>query len=210
MNNLETHFIQTYKLNSWNSNESKSGPGSEKNSKLVLLCIDIIISLINDNLKDINTLILADIPCGDFNWINILLSDIMQKTHIKNIDYYAYDIVDDIQNNFNTLYNLANVNYYFTKFDATQKISIKAHIILCKELFIHLSYKDINLVLNNFTKSESLFLVCSDHNENITVNHDINYGCYGECRNISLVLDPFNLTNYIMKNVGYKVWKLGV
>jgi hypothetical protein len=209
MNNLEEHFTKTYNLNSWESKESLSGPGSERNSNLVFLCIDIIINLINKELTNTDTIILADIPCGDFNWIDILLSEIKTKTHIKNIEYYAYDIVKNIENDFNNkLKKMSNIKYSFTQFDATKQISIKADIILCKELFIHLSYDDINLVLSNFKKSNSSYLICSDHNELITINKNIKYDAYGECRNISLVLDPFNLTNYIIKNTGYKVWKI--
>ena len=208
MDSLQNHFTKTYCLNSWQSTESKSGPGSEKNSNLVLLCIDIIISLINRELQNIETLILADVPCGDFNWINILLLEVLNKTHIKNIEYYAYDIVEEIQNDFNNINRIDNVKYNFTQIDSTQKVVITSHIILCKELFIHLSYNDINLVLNNFKKSNSLFMICSDHNEETTKNNDIEYKCYGECRNISLVLYPFNLTNYIIKNKGYKVWNI--
>ena len=207
MINLEEHFTNTYLNNSWGSSESRSGPGSNRSSLLVNLGIDIIINTINTELKNNDKLIISDVPCGDLNWIELLIFSILEKTHIKNIDYYAYDIVKNIQNHFDNLVKINNVNYYFIHFDATKEIPIKSDIILCKELFIHLSFNDIKLTINNFKKSNSYILICSDHTSS-NINNDIVYSELGECRDLSLTLPPFNLNSFFIQNLCYKVWKL--
>lgn len=83
--NLSEHFIKTFEYNNWGSKESVSGPGSEKNSSLVQNCIISIITFINNFLENNETIIIADIPCGDLNWINILLSEILLQTKCKKI-----------------------------------------------------------------------------------------------------------------------------
>jgi len=205
-NFLENHFTQTFLNNNWQSEESRSGPGSEKNSSLVKNCIYSLKDFINLNLNDKETITIADIPCGDFNWINLLLEEILINTKCKKINYYGYDIVENLELKFNDLYKLDNVNYYFKVFDATNNIPVKADIILCKEMFIHLSYKHINACISNFKKSESTFLMCSD-SDNIP-NKDIKYLCYGECRDVSLLLEPFNLPKPIYELSCYKIWDL--
>ena len=52
---------------SWESNESRSGIGSEiKNTKEVLRAINQM------SLKQYNIKSIIDIPCGDFNWMSSL------------------------------------------------------------------------------------------------------------------------------------------
>lgn len=205
---LSDYFKKVFINNVWSSNESISGPGSEINSPLVINCIQCIINFINKSvfLKDKELLVLADIPCGDLNWINILLQEILLKTNIKNIHYYAYDIVEEIKEKFELIPKINNVTYSFKVFNAIDEIPIKADIILCKEMFIHLSFLHINKCLQNFKLSESTYLICSD-SDNIE-NKDIQYCCYGECRHVSLLLEPFNLPNPEFEYTNYKIWDL--
>jgi hypothetical protein len=203
---LQKYFNQTMINNSWGSNESVSGPGSEKNSPLVKDCIICIVDFINKFLNDKQTIVISDIPCGDFNWINILLKQILEKTNCKTIKYYAYDICEKLEEKFNTMDKIDNVTYQFQVFNAVTDISVKADIILCKEMFIHLSYLHIDNCLSNFKKSGSTFLVCSDSN-NIE-NKDINYISFGECRHVSLMLPPFNLPEPLYNYSVYKLWEL--
>lgn len=99
-----------------------------------------------------------------------------------------------------------NVNYHFKTFNAVTDVSVKADIILCKEMFIHLSFLHINDCLMNFKKSGSTYLLCSD-SSNIK-NNDINYSCLGECRHVSLMRPPFNLPEPIFQYSCYKIWDL--
>ena len=206
---LIDYFRNVFNNNVWGSKESLSGPGSEINCSLVKNCIQCIIIFIKNNnlLKNKESLIIADIPCGDLNWINILLNEILLQTNIKKINYYAYDIVDEIKQKFNSIPKIKDVTYSFEIFNAIENIPIKADIILCKEMFIHLSFLHINKCLQNFKLSGSTYLLCSD-SDNIE-NKDIQYSNYGECRHVSLLLSPFNLPKPDFEYTSfYKVWNL--
>jgi hypothetical protein len=204
---LKTYFTDVYNNNSWKSHESHSGPGSERNHPTIKNLIYLTIKLINDNFYNNKSIIIIDCPCGDFNWIDMLLSNILKNTNIKNIKYYGYDIVD-LNNDFNTkLKKIENVEYNFIINDVTQNIPIYGDIIICKELFIHLSYDDIKKVLNNFIYSKSLYLIVNDFESD---NKDLSYNKneLGSCREISLTRYPFNLINYEYKYEDYKIWKI--
>lgn len=205
---MDQYFIEVYEKNIWQSNESRSGPGSEKNHPTIQNLIKIVIDLINLKMSDIQELIISDCPCGDFNWINMLLIEIFNKTNIKKINYYGYDIVPNLKNDFDKLNKINNVSYNFNQLDITKNIPNKSDIIICKELFIHLSFNDIKSSLNNFKTSQSSFLICNDF-ENIE-NVDITYNnnSLGLCRPVCLTLEPFNLKNYILSYFDYKVWTL--
>jgi len=196
MTDIENHFIETYNKNVWSSNESRSGPGSERNSILVENACNIVVSTINTFLEDKEIITISDIPCGDFNWIDILFSRIFSETKCKKIEYYAYDIVPEIENIFNNIERVPNVSYNFKTFNAIEEEVIKSDIIFCKEMFIHLSFEHINSCLKNFGKSNSSYLICSD--SKIIPNKDISYSCFGECRDVSLLLSPLNLQNSLL------------
>jgi len=206
---LVNYFNTVYEKNFWKSSETKSGSGSERNHATIKNLTNIVIELIKKYLNTNETLILVDCPCGDFNWIDLLLSKILLETNIKKIKYYAYDIVTQIENDFNNkLIKNNNIEYNFSILDITQQIPIKADIILCKELFIHLSFNDIKKSINNFINSNSLFLICNDF-ENIENKELIyNNSSYGACREICLTLKPFNLNNFIICYNDYKIWKI--
>ena len=77
---IQERFEKIYNENYWESNESRSGLGSEiKNTKEVLRAINQII-------KQYNIKSIIDIPCGDFNW--------MSSLDMKNINYKGFDIVN--------------------------------------------------------------------------------------------------------------------
>ncbi len=203
--NLKTHFTETYKFNTWESSETKSGPGSEINSPFVKETKDFLTFVVNTYITS-ETLSISDIPCGDFNFINNLFEDIFEFTNIKQINYYAYDIVDNILSDFDKLKKLENVNYYFKVLDITKEIPIKTDIVLCKELFIHLSFEDINRCFLNFKKSKSTFLIVNNfyNGENV----DINYTSLGECRPVYLLEPPLNFPEPKLIKGNYCLFKL--
>ena len=205
--NLEKHFTTTYKDNSWCDTETRSGPGSNRNSDFVKETINFVINCINLFYKERDTISIADIPCGDFNFIDLLLKEILLNTNCKQINYYAYDIVPDIESDFNNkLIRIENVEYNFQVLDATKEIINSSDIILCKELFIHLSFEHIIQVTENFKKSNSSYLICNDFEG--YENKDITYNCPGECRIVCLTKPPFNMSIPLFSENNYKIWNL--
>ena len=189
--NLQDYFIEVYEKNSWCSSESRSGPGSERDSILIKTACNAVVECINIFLRDKECIRISDVPCGDFNWIDILFQEIFSNTNCKKIEYYAYDIVPNIKNNFDSIIKTDNVEYNFNVLNAITDVVIESDILFSKEMFIHLSYKDITSCLVNFKKSKSTYMIFSDSMS--IPNRDIAYSCLGECRDTSLMLEPFNL-----------------
>lgn len=206
MQDLKKHFISTYTNNSWGSSETRSGPGSEINSSIVKETIELVLYTVNNFYNDQNILSISDIPCGDFNFVNVLLESILKYTNVRKIIYYAYDIVDDLQNVFENMKKIDNVEYHFNVLDITKEIPIKTDIILCKELFIHLSFKDISSSIENFKKSGSSHLIINNFYNG--VNIDIEYSVLGECREVYLLEPPISLPSPLYIKNSYCLWDL--
>ena len=106
----------------------------------------------------------------------------------------------------NKLIRIENVEYNFQVLDATKEIINSSDIILCKELFIHLSFEHIIQVTENFKKSNSSYLICNDFEG--YENKDITYNCPGECRIVCLTKPPFNMSIPLFSENNYKIWNL--
>ena len=88
-------FYQKYTQNSWKSKESVSGTGSELE----------ITKVIREGLKTLlskyNIKSMLDAPCGDFNWMKVLLPKIKVK-------YTGAEIVQDLIDSHNKNYKNDN------------------------------------------------------------------------------------------------------
>lgn len=195
--NLQDAFREVYHKNVWGSSESKSGPGSEHDSVLVRGTIKTICDVIRQYLTDKTEITLSDIPCGDFNWIHLLFIAILDTTHVTKITYFSYDIVPDIKNDWLTLddrikqHNLNVVLIPFQQLDLRNHSPSPTDIVLCKELFIHLSLDDIQKCLVSIQRSGSMLCVFSDHDG--FDNTELEYSSLGICREVCLVKPPFCL-----------------
>lgn len=176
--NLSTKeiFEYHYKQRSWmdGSNlESVSGPGST---------IEYTNSFRGDLEKFIRKYEFAsvfDAPCGDFNWMKIVIEDL-------SISYIGGDIVGDLINvNRN---KFGNQNIEFIVFDITSDDFPKADLWLCRDCLFHLSFQNIFRALKMFMASEIDYcLITTSLNENI--NEDVKDG---EFRKLNLMLSPFS------------------
>ena len=83
LENSKTKFTNIYKNNLWSSDESRSGEGSE---------IEYTAPLRNWLVKNIDLLNIktfVDAPCGDFNWMKLVVPEV-------KINYVGLDIVDAV------------------------------------------------------------------------------------------------------------------
>lgn len=140
-------FEGIYDNNSWSDAQSRSGTGSnlEQTKKIRILIPSII--------KKYRIRSLLDIPCGDFFWMKELVPQL--RTLIKT--YIGGDIV-------NKLIFLNNEYYSDTKFkfnylDLLKSLLPASDLIFCRDLLVHLSYKDILKALINIKKSNSKYLL---------------------------------------------------
>lgn len=176
LNSTEEKFTWIYKNKYWTCNESVSGTGStlkyteNLRSRLPLLLEKYSISTV------------FDAPCGDFNWM---------KHFLKNVDikYIGGDIVKPLIENLNNLYSTKSIS--FIHIDLTKDVPPKSDLMICRDCLIHLSYEDTKLLLANFIKSETNYLLTTTHvNSNrYFTNKDILTGDY---RQIDLFSHPYN------------------
>jgi hypothetical protein len=179
INNSEKKFTKIYKTNYWGNNESVSGSGSTIEYTKGLR-VELEKLLINFKVKSI-----FDAPCGDFNWMRLIVAD-------KNITYIGGDIVKPLVERNIELYN--SINIKFINIDLTKNQYPYADIMICRDCLFHLSYKDINLVLKNFIDSQIPYLLTTSHID-VIKNADIITGDY---REIDLFSPPFNFPNEVL------------
>lgn len=176
---VKEKFTQIYKNNEWGNSESKSGGGStiKKTEPMREWLLEMI------DKYDICSML--DAPCGDFNWMRKMLFP-------QNFIYIGVDIVNELIINNQRKYGKPLKNFLIR--DIIVEPLPRMDMILCKDLFLHLSFEDSRKVINNFKNSGAKYLIASNsftHKE----NRDQKTG--GAYRCINLQKEPFNFPEYI-------------
>jgi hypothetical protein len=176
--NIQDRFELIYNENYWESDESRSGLGSEiKNTKEVLKALKKII-------KEYNIRSIIDIPCGDFNW--------MSKIDMKNIDYKGFDIVRPVIIDNNKKFKKNNINFYNS--DITTSRLAKGDLMFVRDCLVHFSFEDITKSIFRIKQSGSKYLMSTSF-----VNLEKNIDIYSaDWRPINLEKDPFNFPKPIV------------
>ncbi len=161
---LKEKFSRIYEKNAWGNPESKSGPSS------TLARTVQIRQLLPELLNRHHITSVLDAPCGDLNWISMLLRD----GAIQH--YIGADIVEEvIAENARKFADLGNAR--FMDLDITKDKLPTADILLCRDCLFHFSYADIRKFLTNFSKSEiPLLLTTTHYNSSKFSNKDISTG----------------------------------
>jgi hypothetical protein len=133
----------------WVSSESASGPGSDRRSAQVIHALEVLTAVADRH--EIQSM--ADIPCGDFNWIGDFL-----KTR-PGIDYVGYDIVDSLiaQN------RVRHPDRRFEVLDITSGGPPAVDLIFSKDLINHLFERDVWAALENMVASRSRWLLVTSN-----------------------------------------------
>lgn len=169
---MEAIFSDIYRNNSWADPESVSGRGS------TLGRTEAIRRELPALLNSVGAKSLLDAPCGDFNW--------MQYVNLGDIEYIGADVVPElIARNRDIERNTGRV---FAVLNITRDELPEVDVILCRDCFIHFSFRDIHAAITNFKRSNSVFLLATTH-INVRENVDIQTG---DWRSVNLQLPPFN------------------
>lgn len=169
---MEAIFSDIYRNNSWADPESVSGRGS------TLGRTEAIRRELPTLLGSVGAKSLLDAPCGDVNW--------MQYVDLGDVEYIGGDVVPElIARNRDTE---RNTRRRFAVLNITRDPLPEVDVILCRDCFIHFSFKDIQAALTNFKRSNSIFLLATTH-INVLENADIETG---DWRSVNLQLPPFN------------------
>ncbi len=169
------YFTKIYNKKMFGKSESLSGPGSTlKGTKEIREALPKLIDSFGIGS-------IADIPCGDLNWI--------KELDLKNQFYCGYDIVPELV----ALNKLKYPELEFKILDATEELLPGFDLIICRDLLIHLTLAQSKKVLDNFKNSGSKFLLGSTY-LNLSENKEIIIPKIGVgFRPLNLSLSPFNL-----------------
>jgi hypothetical protein len=158
--------------NLWGSDESLSGAGSEvarteqyRQALVRLIWGECFHSLF-------------DAPCGDLNWMPLVLDQV-------EVDYVGGDISPALIQRNRERYPALN----FVEFDITSDDFPEADVWHCRDCLFHLSYRDIELALRNFARSDIPHALITSHSGLIR-NVDVESGGW---RYLDLRRPPFNL-----------------
>ena len=158
--------------NLWGSNESLSGAGSEiaRTERYRQGLVEFV--------RDRGFRSMFDAPCGDLNWMHLALEQM-------DVDYVGGDISP-------ALIEMNKARFpqlKFVEFDITSDPFPGADVWHCRDCLFHLSYRDVDLALRNFVKSDIPYALITNH-RGLIRNVDIETGGW---RYIDLRRAPFNL-----------------
>jgi hypothetical protein len=169
---VEQIFTTIYKTNEWKLGESVSGLGSE------VWVTHRMRRELADLIKQFDITSIADAPCGDLHW--------MQHVNLGACRYIGIDIVQElIENNIKKF----GATKEFRHLNLIDNVIEKVDLILCRDMLAHLTYEQIFIVLKNFKKSGSKYLLVTT---GVTTTHNVDMENTGECRRLNLELPPFN------------------
>jgi len=150
-NRLAKKFTSIYKKNRFNGSQSLSGNGSDFDQTETLR------SRLPQLVQSLRIGTFLDIPCGDLFW--------MSKVDFFNVSYIGADIVSDLIK-VNTQ-NYGSASKSFVELDLSKDVPMQVDFIFSRDLFVHLSTKDIKAALENVIRSRSTYFAMttftSDH-----------------------------------------------
>lgn len=168
----EVVFTDIFRKNLWGDPESVSGRGS------TLARTAEVRRVLPEVLAGVGARTLLDAPCGDFNW--------MRRVALGGVEYTGADVVPEIVERNRRLY--AGPGVSFVVADVTRDRLPRADLVLCRDCFIHLSFRDVFAAVANFKRAGSGFLLATTHVA-VTENEDIRTGGW---RSVNLQAPPFN------------------
>jgi SAM-dependent methyltransferase len=175
---LQKKFERIYETNLWSDPDSRSGVGSNLDSTRVLR------ERLPAALRQLDTRLLLDLPCGDFTW--------MERVDLSGIEYIGGDIVPSIVER-NTQLHSRN-DRRFLNLDLTSDRLPDADVLLCRDCLVHLSYANIGAVLANVARSSVRFLLTTSfpgRNDNYDVAD-------GDWRALDFQAPPFSFPDPVL------------
>ena len=169
-------FKKIYLSNYWNNSESRSGPGSTiqitKNLRKELLKFIKIYSINN----------IVDIPCGDFNWMKLLLRE-------TNISYTGLDIVSEIIDLNCKSFSSKKIKFYLS--DIRNDPLPECDFLFNRDCLFHLSNSDILKSLKNINNCKFKYFATSNHSGFLNEVRDIKTGDF---KYLNFSQYPFNFS----------------
>jgi hypothetical protein len=175
---LEKKFSKVFRDNLFHGSESLSGRGSDLDQTLIIEQ-EIPIALNDFQIKSV-----LDVPCGDQNWIS--------RIDFKAIEYIGADIVPSLIKRNND--SFGSQLRKFIELDLTRSVPPKSDLILCRDLFVHLSTKSIKACLSNIRASGSTYLLTTTFTDYRSYKNLPFFSRNVGWRPINFQLNPFNFS----------------
>ena len=150
---------------------------------------------ITDIIKQKQIKTIADVGCGDLNWLQFIN---LKELGVKYYVGYDFDqeMLEIAKMRAGLISNDKSI-FYFKQVDIRQKIRMSRYdLIICRDLFIHLEDDEILNALKLFTNSGSRWLIASNYiiGKNLPLNRKIEYTKRKrKSRKINLYLPPYSL-----------------
>ena len=179
---LEKKLTKIYNEFGWGGKESRSGSGSD------VIQTKELIAQLPKFLKRINARKIIDAPCGDWNWM---------KRTIQEIEFDSYigiDIIDEeIERNKK---EYATSKIHFKKMNLIEdELTDMADVIICRDMFNHLTFEHIEKILLNFYNSDSRYVLMTNFTKSYP-NVDLSIKSEGiHWRPIDFTKPPFNFSS---------------
>ena len=189
---LKTRFTYVYRGNVWQSPESASGPGSDVGSGSVRQARIALAQVVRDH--DIRSI--ADVPCGDFNWMPRFLEE------RPEVGYVGYDIVAPLI--------AANRKAYpertFRVLDITRKVPKRADLLFSKDLVNHLLERDVWRAVANMVRSGATYLMITSNGDHAS-NAELPENVGGMSRLLNLQAAPYDFPRPIYYDGYLAMWR---
>jgi hypothetical protein len=180
-------FDEIYRRNTFGSNESHSGEGSELHATSVLRA-ELPAIFAHLGVRSV-----LDLPCGDFNW--------MKRVDLRGCRYIGGDIVAEI-----VAKNMAahtDATHTFQHLDLVKGDLPKCDLVFCRDCLVHLPYEDISKAIANVRRSGATWFASTTF-----VRRTQNSELFGVWRPLNLELSPFHFPKPAqLLNEGY--WQAG-
>lgn len=185
-------FTLRYRRNYWGDDETHSGPGSRRDSHSVTHSLEVLSHL--TSLLDLKSI--ADIPCGDFNWISAYLD------RYPSVSYVGCDIVGDLIARNRRRYP----GVRFMALDIVSKVPLPVDLIFCKDLVNHLENEEIVRAIDNMRRSGSTWLLATSNlgYENVRLRRS----WYRDSRHVDLAAAPFRYPEPAWHDHYLGLWRL--
>lgn len=189
--NRQLIFTSIWEKNFWGCSETRSGHGS------TLAATKVLRKELLDAFNFLNIKTLADMGCGDLNW--------MQELTNKLQFYFGYDIVPGLIEDLRCRFSL-HANCFFSVADAVTDALPECDAIIYRDCLTHLPLDAALLALQKFKQSKSRYLIATTHatGKNVCIATG---GWYA----MDLTVAPFNLPPpQLVINEGVGTKTLGV
>ena len=158
---LKKVFEKVAELNTWANPDSLSGRGSNLEQTIVIR------KEIPELVKKYAIKTMLDAPCGDLFWMREILPSLINI----EVKYTGADIVTSLINS--NIEKLSQPAVDFKCVDLTRSDTGQYDLIFTRDCFIHLSFKNIYLILSNYKKSGSRYLLTNTYLQEERSNIDV-------------------------------------